>query len=158
MSSFMKDVRDELKTLIIATIPSSEATTNNVIMSIAAARENLFEAKQAGKVTLPLWILDIATLTPEQQHGSQANNFRAPLKIIEIRKADETDAQITVQDHLVLIEQAIRNSAHTSFCPIEQGAIGTGPDDPAMAPIIDLGLNFIAGTLSYLPGLLCGDY
>ena len=152
----MKDVRDELTALVIATIP--DATSDNVIQSITAARENLSEKVAKGKRTLPIYIVDAATLVHEAQHGSQTNNFRLPLRVIAMRLQDETDAQITIQDDLVLLEQSIRNQAHTAFTPIEQGAIGTGPDDMAMAPIVALGLNFIAGTLSYQPGLLCGDY
>ena len=157
MSSFLKDVRDEIKAIVIATIPTAEATTSNVIMSIAAARDNLFEAKEAGKRTLPIWIIDAATAAQDDDWGVDSNSYRCPVRITELRKADETDAQITIQDHLVAIHEAMYAvAAGASYQVIERGEVDTGPDEATMGPIIDLGLNFLAGSLYFDPGVLCG--
>ncbi len=156
MSSFLLDVTNELRSLVIATIPSSEATTSNVYRSIAAARMNLVERINGGDFALPIWIIDSASARTEESWGVANETYRCPVKIIEIRQMDETEQQNTIQDHLRLIEVAIIDTPHTNFLAIERGTITTGPEDATLKAFIDGNVNVVAGTLSFHPGLLCG--
>lgn len=156
MSSFLKDVTDEIRSLVIAAIPSSEATTSNVYRSIAAARMNLVERISSGDFTLPIWIIDSASAQPEDNWGVVNDTYRCPIRIIEIRQMDQSEQQDTVQDHLRLIESAIIGGTHTNFLAIESGTITTGPEDETLKAFIESNLNVVAGTLTFRPGLLCG--
>lgn len=151
--SFITDVSDELKALIVATVP--DATAENVFSSIKAAQMNVPEKLRKGTISLPMWILDAAKVTPESRFGSQNATYRLPLRVIELRKRDETDAQAAILDSLAALQRTIRTTAHTSFLFIEDGMIDSSPNDPTLAALLDLGVDAYAGTLTYEPGLVC---
>lgn len=154
--SFVTEVHDELKALIIATLP--EADDDNVYASIKAARMNLPEKVKSGAIALPIWVLDAASFMPETRWGLNSNAGRLPLRIIEIRQLSQIDEQAVILGHLAELQFALRSTAHTAFTVIEDGMINASPSDDAMAPLLELGLNMNAGTLSYSPGLLCGVF
>lgn len=153
--SFIADVQAELKALIIATLP--DATTENVFMSIKAARINLPEKIKAGDISLPVWVLDAAEFNPDEW-GVNSEAYRCPLRIIEIREVNATDQQLTLMENLRLINKAILEDDHTYFMADNHGSINAGPQDEAVQDMIDLGLQAVAGTLSFIPGILCGDW
>ena len=156
MSSFLQDVTDELKSLVIATIPDDEATDDNVFRSLAAARMNLVERISGGDFMLPIWIIDSGDANPDERWGVDNESYRCPLRIIEIRQMDETEQQDVIQQHLGLIQTAIVEDSHTNFQAIEHGSITTGPRDETERAFLNGGVNVVAGTLAYRPGLLCG--
>jgi len=151
--SFITDVSDELKALIVATIPG--ATVDSVFSSIKAAQMNVPEKLRKGTIALPMWILDAARVMPESRFGSQNATYRMPVRIIELRKRDETDVQASIIDSLATLQSAIRSTAHTHFLFIEDGSIDSSPNDPTLAALLDLGVDVYAGTLSYEPGFVC---
>jgi hypothetical protein len=156
LSEFLTDVRDELKALIISTI--SEANANNVYMSIAAARMNLVERIANNRLTLPIWVLDASSVVADPEWGVDAESYRCPVTIVEIRAADSTDVQATIQDSLANLQRAIYAPNRTNFQAIERGRIDASVDAPAVDALLEAQLNAVAGMLIYSPGLLCGVF
>ena len=156
--SFQADLEAEVTALVIATI--SGATSNNVYPATKAAKINILEAASQASptVTFPFWIVDAGTAIPESKFGSQNNIYRSPLTIIEFRKTSGSNEKATIQADLDSLQQAIRNAGHTAFCVIEDGMISTSPSDAAVRSLLDTTLNAVAGTLSYSPGVLCGNF
>ena len=152
MATFMQDVRDEVTALVISAI--TDATSTNTMQSITAARENIFEKVQAGDRVLPLYIVDAATFNEDPDWSVDSDSYRCPLRVTILRYQDETDSQIIMQEELNLFRVAME-SGRTNFDVVERGSIDSGPDEEAMSPIIDLGLNFVAASLYYDSGILC---
>lgn len=154
--SFITDVSDELKALIVATVDG--ATADNVFSSIKAAQMNVPEKLRKATISLPMWILDAADANPDTEWGCDNSSYRMPVRVIEIRKRDETDAQETIISDLRLIDAEILLPTHTHFLAMENGSIDASPSDETMQAVLDLGVDVYAGTLSYEPGLLCGEW
>lgn len=152
----MNDVRAELISVIDGAV--ADASNTNIFMSIKAAMLNLPEKVKAGQIDLPIYVVDAATFLEDQEFGIDNRSYRAPVRIIVIRKTAGTNVQEQIESELKLIHDAVFESSHTHFQAIERGSIDTSPDDDAVAALIELSQNALAGTLSFDPGLLCGEW
>lgn len=154
MSAFEQLVRDEAMSIVTAN--GNGATSSNVLPWLTGARLNLLSKKNDGGVTLPIWIVDASEFDPDQDWSVDIRSYRCPVTVIEIRKQDGTDAQATILNSLDAIRVAFDEGSLTNMQSIELGTITAGASDDHLAPFIEAGLDFVAGTLKWDPGLLCG--
>lgn len=154
-------IYDRLEAVLVATIPNGEAVagdTGTILCSIDAARLNLTSRLERGDIDLPIWVLDAGDLANDESWGVDSDSCRCPVRILEIRKADGTNnIQKVIQGNLTLVRAALQSQDFDEFQVIERGEITTGPSDDEVEALLSLSQNLLGGTLSYYPGLLCGE-
>lgn len=153
--SFQDDLVARVKEIIKDTL--AEANDENIFLSIKAATINLPERLKSTTLTEPVWVIDYRFIEdPSWGLGNQS--YRCELSIVELRKTSEVDTQAVIQENLHLLSAAFYEGDFDEFVCESHGSFDASPSDDAVRPLIELGLPIRAGTLSFFPGLICGDF
>lgn len=152
--SFQDDVISRVKEIIKDTLP--EASDETIFLSVKAATINLPERIKSGRITPPVWVIDYR-FNQDANWGLGNLAYRCELSIIEIRQAGENEHTL-IQENLRLLSLAIFEGDFVEFVCDAHGAFNASPSDKSVNALIDLAQNLRGGTLSFKPGLVCGDF